>query len=71
MSFDYQVGDKAVDKQSMRMGTIIDLVEEFNESGESTYNAAKIDFGDGTTEWVNGENMTKLLLEDCTDAPSS
>jgi len=71
MSFDYQIGDKAVDKQSMRMGTIVDLVEECNESGESTYNAAKIDFGDGTTEWVNGDNITKLLLENHIDTPSS
>tara|TARA_R100000458_G_C8140671_1_gene152021 strand:- start:383 stop:580 length:198 start_codon:yes stop_codon:yes gene_type:complete len=59
----YQVGDKAVDKQSMRMGTIIDLVEEYDEQGNQTYYAAKIDFGDGTSDWINGNNITKLLME--------
>ena len=63
MSRGYEIGDKAVDKQSMRMGTVVDLVEEFDDSGNTTYHAAKIDFGNGTVDWISGDNVTSLLME--------
>ena len=63
MSRNYDIGDKVVDKASMRMGTVIDLVEERDEEGNITYLGAKMDFGDGQTDWVSGDNVAKMLVE--------
>lgn len=59
----FDIGDRVADKESMRMGTVVDLVEERNEQGDITYLGAKIDFGNGIVDWVSGDNVTKLLLE--------
>ena len=63
MSRNYDIGDKVVDKASMRMGTVIDLVEERDEEGNITNLGAKMDFGDGQTDWVSGDNVAKMLVE--------
>ena len=59
----FDIGDRVADKESMRMGTVVDLVEERNEQGDITYLGAKIDFGNGIVDWVSGDSVTKLLLE--------
>ena len=46
----FDIGDRVADNQSMRMGTVIDLVEERNEQGDITYIGAKIDFGNGIVD---------------------
>jgi len=58
-----KIGDKIVDSESMRMGTIVDLVEELDADGNMTYQSAKIDFSNGDIDWISGDRVTKLLLE--------
>ena len=64
MSFEYSIGDKVADKQSMRMGTVVDLVEERDPDGTLTYRGVKMAFEDGTSDWITGDRVVKMLLED-------
>tara|TARA_Y100001937_G_scaffold13929_2_gene18526 strand:+ start:5679 stop:5876 length:198 start_codon:yes stop_codon:yes gene_type:complete len=64
MSFEYSIGDKVADKQSMRMGTVVDLVEERDPDGTLTYRGVKMEFEDGTSDWITGDRVAKMLLED-------
>ena len=59
----YNIGDKVVEKQSKRTGKVIDLVEEFDNEGNETYHAVKIQFEDGQTDWIPNNNVTVMLLE--------
>ena len=52
-----------VEKQSKRSGKVIDLVEEFDNEGNETYHAVKIQFEDGQTDWIPNNNVTVMLLE--------
>ena len=60
----YNIGDKVVEKQSKRPGKVIDLVEEFDNEGNETYRAIKIQFEDGQADWISNDNVTVMLLED-------
>ncbi len=63
-SFEYNIGDKVADRQSMRMGTVMDLVEERDPNGKLTYMGVKMAFEDGTSDWIAGDRVVKMLLED-------
>ena len=59
----YNIGDKVVEKHSRRTGKIIDLVEEFDNEGNESYCAVKIQFEDGQSDWIPNNNVTIMLLE--------
>ena len=59
----YNIGDKVVEKHSKRTGKVIDLVEEFDNEGNESYCAVKIQFEDGQSDWISNDNITIMLLE--------
>ena len=55
----YQLGESLVNRNNLKTGKVIDAVD--SDSGDTE--AVKLQYEDGSSEWMSTSSVSKLLLE--------
>jgi len=58
MLYDYNVGDKVVNSNNLKMGNVKDI--------DMTQNKVLIQYSDGLCEWVEQDTVKNLLIDENT-----